>query len=284
MNNFDKLHISFGLIKNASPRWAKVLAAIPDETAKISWLRNFIPKNVGRYSVNPTELFGLPDTYKIFANDLARGIMRPESSSASLLDKFKTLHRYVLKNKQVQQPYPVKPVRYKIDKGNNSWVRAYNNIFKSEKIGPNDLVPFSHGGGLSHINKFLKGKGGYNTDSGYHGIMMTPHSLTSPRDPFYASRRISKIFDTPARLSGYIPAKYLKNSMNTGYETSLPSKYFNKIVNPKVEQLDATSSINSDVYGFLNERATRALVDWEKFKERVSRANSLDSFNIISKL
>jgi hypothetical protein len=288
MNNVDRLHISFGLVKQASPRWAKVLASIPKEADKISWLRNFIPKNVGTYSVNPSSAYGIqPRAYSILSADVAKELVKSDVSSASLLDKFKSLHRYTLSNKNL-----IKPDRRDIGRGDAqragvSWLRAHNKFFPSEKLGPNDLVPFSHGGGLSHITNFLKGNGGYHTDSGVKGIMITPHGLSASRDMFYATRNAPKTLDTPAVLSGYVPAKYLKNSMNTGYEASLPSKYFDKVVDKKVKNLEG-----SDVYNAVHNHSVyvpkphyeRSLLDWEKFKERVSRADSLDSFNIISKL
>jgi hypothetical protein len=46
MNNFDKLHISFGLIKNASPRWAKVLNSLSPES--VQKLKDFFPESYAR--------------------------------------------------------------------------------------------------------------------------------------------------------------------------------------------------------------------------------------------
>jgi len=291
MNNTDKLNIALGIIKYASPRWVKVLSAIPKEEDKISWLRSFIPKNVGIHSVNPVSAFDNPYSYRLLANDLSKAL--PWENSTNLLDKFKRLHRHVLNTKGLRESYPLKSYASAPIAG-ASWLREHNKYFPSRQLGPNDLVPFSHGGGLSHINTFLKGKGGYRTDSGAHGIMISPHRLMADRDIFYASRNTVDTFDTPASLSGYVPAKYLKNSRNngysrnTGYEASLPSKYFDKIVNKNVKPFDADSlrgPLKDHSYALgKSEASTRLAMDWEKFKERVSRASSLKSFDIISKL
>ena len=289
MNNINKLNLALGLVKQASPRWAKVLASIPKEADKISWLRNFIPKNVGRHSVNSVSLYGQPPAYNVLSGDLAKGLVSTEVSSVPLLDKFKSLHRYILNNKNLRQTGLRDMERGfgQKAKAGESWLRAHNRLFPKEQLSPNALVPFSHGGGLTHINDFLKGKGGYLTDSGAKGIMLTPHSLSGPRDMYYATRRTATNLDTPAVLSGYVPAKYLKNSRNTGYEASLPSKYFNKVVDKNVKNFEGGGAYNSvhDNSPYIhNEQYVRSLADWEKFKERVSRASSLDSFNIISKL
>lgn len=283
MNNIDKLNLALSLVKQASPRWAKVLASIPKEADKISWLRNFIPKNVGSHSVNSVSSYAQPDAYKFLSTDVAKELVSTGASSVSLLDKFKNLHRYVLNNKNLdmESGYGRKEI------AGVSWLREHNRLFPNKQLSPNDLVPFSHGGGLAHINNFLKGKGGYLTDSGAKGIMITPHSLSGPRDMYYATRRTSRNLDTPAVLSGYVPAKYLKNSMNTGYEASLPSKYFNKVLDKDVKNFEggeAYNSVHRHRPYIHNEQYVRSLADWEKFKERVSRASSLDSFNIISKL
>lgn len=289
MNNIDKLNLSLGLVKRASPRWAKVLASIPKEADKISWLRNFIPKNVGSHSVNSVSSYGQPATYNVLSRDVAKELVRTGGSSVSLLDKFKSLHRYVLNNRNLKQNGLRDMERGfgQKERAGVSWLREHNRLFPAEQLSPNDLVPFSHGGGLAHINDFLKGKGGYLTDSGAKGIMLTPHSLSAPRDMYYATRDAVRNLDTPAVLSGYVPAKYLKNSRNTGYEASLPSKYFNKVVDKNVKNFeggDAYNAVHRNGSAIHNEQYVRSLADWEKFKERVSRANSLDSFNIISKL
>ena len=289
MNNVDKLNFALGLVKQASPRWAKVLAAIPKEADKISWLRNFIPKNVGSHSVNSVAYYNQPDAYRFLSTDVAKELVNSEVSSVSLLNKFKNLHRYVLNNKNLKQIGQRDMERGfgQKERAGKSWLREHNRLFPNKQLGPNDLVPFSHGGSLAHINNFLKGRGGYLTDSGVKGIMITPHSLSGPRDMYYATRHTSRNLDTPAVLSGYVPAKYLKNSRNTGYEASLPSKYFNKVVDKDVKNLeggDAYNSVQGSSPFIHNEQYVRSLADWEKFKERVSRASSLDSFNIISKL
>lgn len=286
MKTVENLNIALGIIKYASPRWMKVFSSLPNEAAKIDWIRKFIPKNIGELSVNKYRPFGLPQSIKVPLNRLSTAVSG-NSTSSELVNRFKDAHREILSNptQWISRPPGYDPRSNKFRAG-TSWLRDYNRL-AGKNVNPNELIPFSHGGGADSISNFLKGQGGYFTDSGAKGIMITPHTLEAARDPYYASRAAARTFETPAALSGYIPAKYLKGSRNIGYEASIPTKYYDKIVNPAVKQFsndNAAYQYYSDGAQFALNPGAAAKYDWDKFNKRVSRANSLESINKISNL
>lgn len=288
MTSQEKLYLSRHMVKLASPRWFKVFSALPNEAAKINWIRKFIPKNVGDMSINKHDIFALSPTNKVPINRLFRAVSNDSSTAYDLVSKFKDAHREILRN-------PILQTRKSfIDRSGaagpgTSWLRDHNRLFAAtQKIDdPNKLIPFSHGGGLNSIDDFLKGRGGYLTDAGVRGIMVTPHALTAGRTPMYAARASSRTLETPVDFSGYIPAKYLKGSRNTGYEASIPTKYYDKIVQPNVQQLGNSDELYKH-HSQGQELAGRPIdaikYDNAKFKERIGRATSLKSMNIISNL
>ena len=95
-------------------------------------------------------------------------------------------------------------------------------------IGPDTLLTVSHGGGLRHLDAFFKGHGqGYVSEAGGRGIFFTVHhpkyasEAHRTRDMDYATRSPIRYLDTPAIITGKIPAKYLKQVNHNSYEAVL---------------------------------------------------------------
>lgn len=106
-----------------------------------------------------------------------------------------------------------------------------------------EMVPFEHGGTMRFLRDFLSGKNtGYHTDSGGKGIMVHPGQAVNSlargdgRTTYYATGAYAQALDRPARLSGEVPARYLKQAPN-GYEATLTSEGAGHLRNMRLEPI-----------------------------------------------
>lgn len=118
-------------------------------------------------------------------------------------------------------------------------------VVQGEKVWRDEeWVVIHHGGGLKHIQAFLKqeSKSGYSCDAYGRGMYFTPVDqktaklatallvrwVQHSRTPTYACRTPVKHFDQPTILIGKIQAQYLKTTCNS-YEVVIPHMHADKI-------------------------------------------------------
>lgn len=281
--------------KIALARWAKVLNGIAGEANKTQWLRKFIPDSVSslfggtRIADFPTSAFKnlkYDRSLNVPLSRMQEGILNPNTSSTDLLSKFKDLSRDLSNNvlsregmshQNTMRKSLVPPTNLKLD-----WAERINALNPEVNFQPDTLVPFAHGGSSKRISDALLGKG-YLADGGAGpGMMVTPNTLSSGRDSYYAARSAASDLGTPMQLQGYIPAKYLHAPRNFGYEATIPQQHLDKIVKPIQSPIALTSRDTLQANYIHPEEAKQW--DWSKFNERVGRSNTPQQLSHISAL
>ncbi|MBU1173505.1 MAG: hypothetical protein KKD44_28390, partial [Proteobacteria bacterium] len=189
-------------------------------------------------------------------------LIRLLNTPASTPEELATVIKNAIRSERSRAHFPFTPTKplsslskeqIRIRASTNAWRKGMQQYLAAPRgeilpgsrffsdVHPEELIPFSHGGGLRHIQQFTAGKSpGYRLENPGRGIQVSPfrEEATPEIGKFYASRVATSKVDVPAILTGKIKAKYLDPS-HGGAEAGLRTEFAKNILQPKVTRIQA---------------------------------------------